>query len=378
MAVKKRQVKKAVKFAKKYPKIFVAIAVVLVVAFVLYCYFNPDFYNRLFNQNIKPPMDNEVTTVTTLNDLEIHIIDVGQGDAILIKAPDGKTIMFDAAKDGKKYEEPIYNYFQAHNVTTINYFIATHPDADHIGSADYVFEITNVKKVFRPYIKHKNTSSTNYSFTNEFNQGNIEHATGVYGKFLQCILDEKYGNNIACEWEFFTDDSDFANSAKFNDVEYTYTFDFLTPTTSLSSIKYSDVNNYSPIVMLEYCGFKMIFTGDAHTQVEEEFYLKYNNQTYVDCDVLKVGHHGSNTSTSENFLNLIKPEKAVISANYQGNTYNHPHQSTLYKLRDLGCAVFRTDTNGNILIKVNKDGEYTITCENNDFAKNYDSPDPNS
>ncbi|MBQ9781620.1 MAG: hypothetical protein IJW26_00375, partial [Clostridia bacterium] len=97
MAVKKRQIKKTVKFAKKYPKIFIAIVVVVVVAFVLYCYFNPDFYNRLFNQNVKPPMDNEVTTVTTLNDLEIHVIDVGQSDAILIKAPDGKNILFDAA-----------------------------------------------------------------------------------------------------------------------------------------------------------------------------------------------------------------------------------------------------------------------------------------
>ena len=342
MAVKKRQVKKAVKFAKKNPKIFVAIVIILVVAFVLYCYFNPDFYNRLFNQNITPPKDNEVTTVTRLNELEIHIIDVGQGDAILIKAPDGKNIMIDAADNGK--ETILKKYLESQNVSTIDYFIVTHTDADHIGSAEAVFETTNVKKVFRPYIKHVNKTSKVFTFNNEFNQGAIEHGTDTYGNFLK---------NIACEWEFFTSDSDFSNSAKYNDVEYKYIFDFLTPTTSLTEIKHKKVNNYSPIVMLEYCGFKMIFTGDAEEDVEEEFCSKYlNHKDYVDCDVLKVGHHGSNTSSTQDFLDLIKPEFSVISSNSNdSNKYNHPDKETLYKLKN--TTLYRTDNNGNIVIKIN-------------------------
>ncbi len=377
MASKKKQIKKAVKFAKKNPKLFVAIVVVLIVAFIVYCYLNPDFYNSIFNQNVKPPIDNEVTSVTTLNDLEIHVIDVGQGDSILIKAPDGKVILFDAADRSSECEQILNDYFTKQNITTIDYFIVTHTDADHIGSADYVFDITNVKKVFRPYVKHKNSGSSNFNFTNEFNQGSFEHATKTYGEFLQSILDEKYGNNIACEWEFFTSDSDFANSAKYNGVEYKYTFDFLTPTATLSQIKYNDVNNYSPIVMLEYCGFKMLLTGDAEKEVELEFVSKYKTQTsFVDCDVLKVGHHGSDSSSTSEFLNLIKPEYAVISCGVD-NSYYHPYQVTLNSLRDItNSAIYRTDNNGDIVIKVNSQGEFSITHEkgHNTLNENYIAP----
>lgn len=373
MAVKKKQVKKAVKFAKKNPKIIVALAIILVVVFIVYCYLNPDFYNRLFNQNIKPPMDDEVTTVSVLNDLEIHIIDVGQGDAILIKAPDGKNIMIDSAENYK--ETLLKNYLKEQNVSIIDYFIATHSDSDHIGSAEAVFDNTIVKKVFRPYVKHVNNSTTKFTFTNEFNLGAITHDSKTYGEFLDKILNEKYGNNIACEWEFFTSDSDFANSAKYNDVEYKYTFDFLTPTTSLSEIKYKDVNDFSPIVMLEYCGFKMMFTGDAGKATEEEFCTKYNNyKDYVDCDVLKVGHHGSAvTSSSENFLNLIKPEYAVISCG-KGNKHGHPHKETLNKLSTSESAVYRTDNNGNIIIKVASNGKFNITYQKGTLINNYLEP----
>ncbi len=373
MASKKRQAKKVVKFAKKNPKLFVALVVVLIVGFIVYCYLNPDFYNNLFNQNnIKPPADNEVTTVSVLNDLEIHIIDIGQGDAILIKAPDGKNIMFDAGENGTKYETILSNYFEAHNINTIDYFIATHTDSDHIGSADHLFNITNVKKVFRPYIKHVNSTSTIFEFTNEFNMGSFSHGTNKYGEFLECILNEKYGNNIKCLWEFFTSDSDFANSAKYNDVEYKYTFDFLTPTASLSNVKYNNVNNYSPIVMLEYCGFKMIFTGDAEEEVEEEFISKYKTYTnYVDCDVLKVGHHGSRWSTTKDFLDLIKPESAVISCG-TNNDYSHPHTETLNRL--IGTSLYRTDTNGHIVIKVNSEGNFTLSLQNNNLLNNFTAP----
>ncbi|MBQ9782155.1 MAG: hypothetical protein IJW26_03125, partial [Clostridia bacterium] len=161
---------------------------------------------------------------------------------------------------------------------------------------------------------------------------------------------------------------------KYNDKEYKYTFDFLTPTKSLTEIDEDNNNNYSPIVMLEYCGFKMIFTGDAEVKVENEFVNKYKTQTsYVDCDVLKVGHHGSDTSSSTTFLDLIKPERAVISCG-TGNTYGHPHQVTLNNLLSRNCNVYRTDTNGHIVIKVNKDGEPSVTYEKGDVSTNYVAP----
>ena len=366
---------------RQFTKTLSLILIVFVAIISLIFYLNPGLYNNLIDLINKGDTNSLISNINRdnyyakeNNPFLVHFIDIGQGDAIFIEFPDNKTMLIDSGDNKSENNNTLVNYILDLGVETIDYVVATHADADHIGGMDNIFYNFNVKKVFRPYIKYKNTSSTAFTFTNEFNQGSLEHGTKTYGTFLQCILDEKFGNNLSCEWEFFTCDSDFANSAKYNDKEYKYTFDFLTPTKSLTEIDEDNNNNYSPIVMLEYCGFKMIFTGDAEVKVENEFVNKYKTQTsYVDCDVLKVGHHGSDTSSSTTFLDLIKPERAVIPCG-TGNTYGHPHQVTLNNLLSRNCNVYRTDTNGHILIKVNKDGEPSVTYEKGDVSTNYVAP----
>ncbi len=363
--IKKKDVKKAVKIAKKYPKVIIALAIILVVAFILYCYFNPNFYNKLFNKTNYNQIDSTTIEVSNLVDLEIHIIDVGQGDSILIKIPDGKNVLIDAGDNSNSVKDKLESYFKENNVDTIDYLIATHSDNDHIGGMDRVFEVTEVKKVYRPYVRHENTSSSKYTFTSDFNQGETVHSTANYGEFLNCILDERHSNNLQCEWEFFTKDSDFSNNIVYENTTYTCTFDFLSPIPNLNELDYSDLNNYSPFIMLTYGDFKMLLTGDAETKAEEEFINAYKqNSAYVDCDVLKVGHHGSGTSTTQDFLNLIKPEYAVISCG-EGNSYKHPHKEVLDRLVNLTptCTLYRTDNNGDIVIKVPYNSDFSFNLD---------------
>ena len=189
--IKKKDVKKVVKIAKKYPKVIIALAIILVVAFILYCYFNPTFYNKLFNKTNYNQIDSTTTEVSNLVDLEIHIIDVGQGDSILIKIPDGKNVLIDAGDNSNSVKDKLESYFKENNIDTIDYLIATHSDNDHIGGMDRVFEVTEVKKVYRPYVRYENTSSSKYTFTSDFNQGKKSSLNGKLRRVFKLYFKRK-------------------------------------------------------------------------------------------------------------------------------------------------------------------------------------------
>lgn len=368
----KSQEKKLNRFFIKNPKILIAVVVIAIVAFIVYCYLNPEFYNSLFGKTDLSYSNHSSVELNQLNDLEVHIIDVGQGDAILIKMPSGKNVLIDSGDTDKEVKEKLQSYFNDKNIKTIDYLIATHPDADHIGSMDRVFEITKVKKVFRPYVKYVSTSNNKYNFTSDFNQGISTHSTATYANFLNMFKD-------VSDWEFFTKDSDIISDVIFNDKTYSCILDFLSPL-SLTSLSYKNINDFSPYIMLTYGNFKMLFTGDAEKNAEKEFINEYkNNQSYVDCDILKVAHHGSGTSSTDNFLSLVKPETAVISCGV-GNKYNHPHREALNNLVESNSSinVYRTDTNGDIVItiKYNElEDDIKVSLANQDLTKNFISPE---
>ena len=373
-----KKVQKAVAGLSPVAKRIIAIVAFLIIAgFILLCYFRPDVFNKILNL-FKPKEENFVTEVIgddvyvkKLKDVEIHFVDVGQGDSIVIKLPDDTTMLIDAYNDSD-----LLDYLKnTLKLTTIDYVLATHSDADHIGAMDKVFENFEVKKVFRPYIKHGGENT----FTNDFNKGSKEANSNAYATFLTHLSNETYldGKETKnCEWEFFNYNSDFSKNIHYNNQVYTFTFDFLTPTVSVSDIGYSDVNSYSPIIKFSYCDTDILFTGDAENESLDEFLSKYTSSSdleYLDVDVLKLGHHGSKTSTTKPFLNVVKPEYAIASCG-EGNSYGHPHQEVLDLLLNDDILLYRTDLNGNIVLNISTT-DFTFNLENSNYFPNmYEAP----
>lgn len=288
-----------------------------------------------------------------IEDLCVHFIDVGQGDAIFIETPDKTTILIDAGDGTKDNNASLIGYLDALNVKTINYFVATHSDKDHIGGSSVIFDNYTVEFVYRPYICSKNEISQ--KLTEAFNPVTPTIATSnVYANFLLNTKNEK------ADWAFFTQETDLVINYG-ADGEDQLIFDFLTPTSSLNSIQYSDVNSYSPIIMLTYRGVNFMFTGDADKTVENELIDNYS-ASEIDCDVLKVGHHGSDTSSTLSFINSVSPEISIISCG-NSNSYKHPKQSVINNLVSVGSLLYRTDLQGNIVASVSSTGSLKIVTE---------------
>lgn len=366
-----RKSKSEKKKKAKLRKILTLVALVLVVIFVAVCYFNPSIYDKvlkLFNDTPDDNLDRPNFYANEEGSTTIHIIDIGQGDAILIQLPDNKNMLIDTGDLDTDNNKKLVNYIKGLEISTIDYLLATHADADHIGGMEDVFINFNVKKVFRPYVEY---GGTKFDFDDDYNQGATKYkqSSNAYGTFLDYIEKEEYeynGNVVDCEWEFFDLNSDFGAKIIYQDTEIEYTVDFLAPVTDFANINYEDANDYSPIIKFSYGTFDILLTGDAEAEAEEDFVEYYSKnkyyQDFVDVDFLKVGHHGSSTSTTKSFLDLVKPETAIISCG-EGNKYGHPTQPTLDRLSQFGCALYRTDKHGDIRVVVDSQGKATINTQ---------------
>ncbi|MBE5739073.1 MAG: MBL fold metallo-hydrolase [Clostridiales bacterium] len=304
---------------------------------------------------------NVTTTVDVLKDLEIAFIDVGQGDCIIIELPDGKNMIIDSGEynDAKN---AITAYTTANDITTFDYLLLTHQDSDHAGNMSWVIDNYEVKYIFRP-----NNEATHATYDaqlpDDFNYGDgYKSTSATYGKFMLSAYNEN------CIVEVFNKNSDFTNTVVYGDEDYQYTFNFLTPT--LDVISYSDPNDYSPILMLEYAGKRIMFTGDAELDNLAEYVQAYGDDYNV--DVLKVGHHGSSNATTLPFIQAIDPEYAIIQCG-EGNSYGHPHKTVLdlFYNYDNNIDLYRTDNNGNILLTVDILGSIVFGMENTDVSDNF-------
>lgn len=240
---------------------------------------------------------------TTGNELKVHFLDVGQGDSIFIELPDNKTMLIDASE--KEYADRITTYIYSCGYNSLDYVVATHPHSDHIGGmADVIgsFSVGNV--ILSP----------------------ATHTTKTYTNMLTAI------DNSGAKVKLGT-----AGTELFSDGDLSAVV--IAPVTE----DYSDLNNSSVMIMLSYGDKKFLFTGDA--EEEEERTVTAD----VKCDVLKVGHHGSSTSTSGAFLTAASPEYAVISCG-AGNSYGHPHTETIDKLKKADVNIYRTDLQGDIVM----------------------------
>lgn len=315
--------KQSFKFTKTSVVIFLMLSIILAVCCFMFKTQIEKFLNK---SNVSNEIDN--------SGLVMHTIDVGQAEAIIIKLPDGKNMLIDSGNTGEEKNEKLKsylnNYFLSLQNKVIDYFIITHSDADHCGGAPMIFENFQVNKVFRPNIFSSKVSSESLIETS-YNKKFVD--TNIWKNTITKMYEEPN-----CEVIFSKEGIEINESL--------YKIKFLSPTED----NYSNVNSYSPLVTIEYKNRNILFTGDATTQTEE---LALNN--LYDCDILKVAHHGSSTSSSVEFLEKVDPEYAIISCNKNdGNNYNHPHQEVINRLCEFmnESNIYRTDINGNIILNI--------------------------
>lgn len=235
--------------------------------------------------------------------LVVHYLDVGQGDSIFVELPNSQTMLIDA---GIKNEgEGIKNYISSLGYSSIDYLVATHPHADHIGSMAYVVENMNIGSIYMP---------------------KVSTTTKTYEKLLTAISDKNLKIKSAHSG------MSILNKDNLN-------VDILGPVT----IDEDELNNCSVIIKIKYQNNKFLFIGDAE---KDELSSVASD---VSADVLKVGHHGSRTSTTKDFLERVNPKIAVISVG-KDNDYGHPHKKTINLLNEFDIETYRTDKDGTVTI----------------------------
>ena len=371
------------KFNKRSAIFIIAVIAILAIAAVIVYFVAPDIFGKLApSPGGDTSADDGPPLVAGEGELQVHFMDVGQGDSILILFPDGKDMLIDCANynNASSYRTKILAYID--NYVTdgqLDYLMLTHCDGDHVYFMDEVLEKYDVDTVFMPNVlaEPSGTQSSDrlQAEIDALDQSKVGMFTdedtvdsNAYAEFFIAALSEP-----DCEIVLTVDPDEDTNSivitdgTKQADGSYagaTYMLTFYCPTeeyyasSDLSSAE--EKNAISPIGILEYNGVRVVLTGDSN-EINEPLFVE--RAGYIDCDVLKVGHHGSETSSTEEFLDAVDCEYAIISCNAEGNTFYHPRQNTLDRLIEDGMTIYRTDNNGNILLTVDENGEMTFTTE---------------
>ncbi|HHL2030424.1 TPA: ComEC/Rec2 family competence protein [Clostridium perfringens] len=240
--------------------------------------------------------------------MSVTYLNVGQGDSELIQV-NGINMLIDAGTNAGAND--LVKDLKNRGIKTIDIAIATHPHEDHIGGMDEVLENFDVKSFYAP---------------------KVAHTTKTYENMLKAVKNEglkikqiKEGTKI--------------DLGKDTEVQV------YSPVKS----QYEELNNYSPVMKISYGQNSFMFTGDAESLVEKEI-LSENKD--LKADVLKLGHHGSHSSTSEEFLKAVDPSIAIVSC-AKDNKYGHPHKETMSNLKKAGITVYETFRDGDITISSN-------------------------
>ncbi|NEU06000.1 MULTISPECIES: ComEC/Rec2 family competence protein [Clostridium] len=240
-------------------------------------------------------------------ELLVHYIDVGQGESILIQN-ENLNILIDSGTEDTSAK--LLNYLKKQNVHNLNYVFLTHPHDDHIGGITYILKNMKIDKIFSPKITANTPIFKN--FAKELNSKNIKIDPLIAPKTM------KLNKNIKIE--VFSPTKDY----------------------------YDNLNNYSLVFKLNFKNYNFLFTGDAEKEIENEL-LNLD----IKSNILKIGHHGSKTSSIEPFLDKVNPDIAIISCGL-GNDYGHPNKTLLNNLLDRNIKLYRTDLNGSITLICDK------------------------
>ena len=222
-------------------------------------------------------------------------IDVGQGDSIFLRSPNGKTMLVDAGTPDSF--ESIQNVLSEEGVTKLDVVVMTHPHSDHMGSMKRVIDNYNIGTFYMP---------------------DAVNTTSSFDRMLSALEKKKVKTKVI--W----------GSAK----------------TTIKGADYQDnLNDMSVVIKVTYGETSLLLTGDAESYTEE--LMIASEKELLQADVLKIGHHGSSTSSSQAFLDAVQPKAVVISLG-KNNDYGHPHRETMQRLKKLGTEIYRTDELGTV------------------------------
>lgn len=286
----------------------------------------------------------------------VAFADVGNGDCIIINLPNNDCFVIDSGVKNERNKENINDLLKACNVTQIGGFVLTHPDSDHIGNACAIVNDYSVKNVYIPNI----TDLAEYPMLEEL---------------ITVCNNKKVNLNYSSRFYSLTFENGFI--AFLSPLESEFGGDYYGYFNGLNNPSGNDINNLSPFIYLEYNSVRFLFTGDAD-ETQEEYLLSYyrsgmcsalhgKNVNLYNVDYLKVGHHGSKDCSSQAFLNVVRPQNAVISCS-GNNIYGHPNSETLNRLYNSNpnVNVWRTDVCGNVLVTINSLGEHSVVTQLND------------
>ena len=286
-----------------YKKTIRGWVICIIISLGLYEYFEAPDLTPEEEVVVEDTSQNEEDIVESPGNLEVHFLDVGQADCTLIKC-DGYTMLIDAGEDDQGTK--IQSYLKKQGVEKLDYLVLTHPDSDHIGSADVI--LTKFE--------------TGMVFISDF-----EKETRIYIDLLQLMKDSQI--------EYLT--------PEVGDIYPlgSASFQILAP-----NDEYVDPNNTSIALLLTHGENSFLFTGDAEKSAEKDM---LDNGLNLAADVFHAGHHGSKTSNTEDFMDAVNPQYVVISCGAD-NSYGLPDAEVLNRFRQNGIKVYRTDEQGTIVV----------------------------
>ena len=349
--------------------------------------------------------------VVTQNDFVVHYIDVKQADCTFIELPDGKTMLIDAGD--LETADDVVEYVQAviEESKTIDYFVLTHSDSDHVGGAPAVFEAFDVLNIYRPFALAGKYTVDGSQAQQYFDCNDAEDLetiyntmkndeslasyaskiprvkTNIYNQVVEAIYSEKYNNDTSYATVTVNYDGLCINSS---DAENPYEIEFYAPllidpqieldgiaqmrtkgfvTKGYGAYSATGYNSISPVIRIEYMGNKFLFTGDIYENAEAEVVDSFLSEDYeelANITVYQAGHHGASNSNTEEFLNIITPTYTVVSSNNDGNDYGHPTPEFLDRIaalpHDITDYLLRTDMQGNIVFGVSSTGDISYAA----------------
>ncbi|MGO4886470.1 MBL fold metallo-hydrolase [Anaerobacillus sp. MEB173] len=246
--------------------------------------------------------DKDATKQESSEQLTVHYIDAGQGDATLLEGPDF-TILIDT---GRHDRDDVVPYLQQNKINEIDLLIATHPHADHIGQLDKVMQSFTVNEVW---------------------MSGDTHTSRTFERAIDAVLSSEATYYEPRAGEVFEIGSVVLEVLHPHEID-------------------GDLNEGSISVRVTYGDIRFLFTGDVEKRGEEEMIKRGHD---LDANILQLGHHGSSTSSTTAFLQAVQPEVAIYSAGHD-NDYGHPHQEIVARVQQLGIPLYGTDVHGTIFI----------------------------
>ena len=372
----------------------IAIVLIIAIAVVIIYFLAPNVWSKLVstltgekngnNSGGNNGQNQAPALVVGEGELQFHMLNIGQGDCLFIILPDGKEMIVDCGSTSGGSYTYVKNYLDNYiDDGQIDYVVATHSDQDHVEYLDELFADYQIDNVYMPalYSVPTNTtlaaqveaiSSEKMSILDDIglDKNKCQVTTATYAKFFIAAFNEP---NCNINLNIDLDDNPLGASLVSSDGTYSITF-FYMDLNYYNLKKFPGdshrLNGISPTMILEYNSRRIVLTGDANEENEPVFTEKMH--TYfggvIDCDVLKVAHHGSHEGSSNEYLNEITCEYAMISCGL-GNSYNHPRQVALDRLIAHNMDIYRTDLHGAIICKIDKDSVITFTPENTNVTQ---------